>query len=212
MKSQGSAIRVVLVALGAFLSFAVAKPACAGSYASDRVLTGELVVTNAARNQFRLVEHSGSFTAPAGIAVTDFDGKPVRVEFGSDGRPVQISQMAIDYAPITHGFEVVSGEFVVRDPVTRTFGISGDNRTYSAPPGMDPGLYAGQMVELRLDERGQVMSINRIARSADAPLSAREGICAFGDATVASGTSICRGGTMIRCAGGAWVNTSRPCP
>src|SRR5512140_3041507 len=93
----------MFILLGLFLCIQVPGAARAGMAGGDRVLTGELVVTNAARNQFRLVEHSGSFTAPPGTSVTEWDGKPVRVEFGSDGRALQISQIPIDYAPITHG-------------------------------------------------------------------------------------------------------------
>jgi len=194
------------IGLAIFLCSAFPKWADAAS----SVLTGELVVTNAARNQFRLVEHNGSFTAPAGVSVTALDGKPVRVEFGADGRALQITQMPIEYAPITHGFEVVSGEFVLRDPVTRTFGILGDNRSYSVPQGVDAGLYTGQLVELRLDDQGQVMSINRVSRSADAPLPAT-GTCIFGNSSVANGTSTCRTGRLLRCTNGLWADTGTPC-
>jgi len=209
MKTQRVYTSALLLVLLAFvLCFTVPNTACA---AGDRALTGELVVTNAARNQFRLVEHNGTFTAPAGVSVTELDGKPVRVEFGSDGRALQITQMPIDYAPITHGFEVVSGEFVLRDPISRTFGVYGDNRTFTIPQGVDPALYAGHLVELRLDDQGHLMSINGVTRAADAPQSPRLGTCVFGDASVVNGTSICRGGQMLRCSDGMWANTGTPC-
>lgn len=201
----------MLILLSLFLCLQVPGAARAGTAGGDRVLTGELVVTNAARNQFRLVEHSGSFTAPAGTAVTEFDGKPVRVEFGSDGRALQITQMPIDYAPITHGFEVISGELVLRDPVMRTFGIVGDDRTYVAPQGIDAGQYAGRLVQLRLDEQGQVMNINLISRAADAPLSPSPSKCLFGDASISDGASICRSGVLFRCTDGQWVRLGGPC-
>ena len=164
-----------------------------------------------ARNQFRLVQHSGSFTAPAGTALSEFDGKPVQVEFGPDGHTLHIRQMAVDYAPITHGFEVVSGELVLRDPVTRTFGIVGDARTYVAPRGIDAAQYAGRLVQVRLDEDGRVMNINLVARAADAPLSPPLGRCVFGDASIAAGASICRGGRMLRCTDGEWESVGTPC-
>ena len=127
-------------------------------------------MTNAAKNQFRLVEHRGSFTAPAGTALEAWDGKPVEVELGRNGRVLQISAMPIHFEPITHGFEVVSGELLLRDAATREFAIAGDNRTYVAPQGVDIGLYAGHLVEMRLDEQGRVMNVHLIARSADAPM------------------------------------------
>ena len=159
-----------VIVLALFFLLQVPGAAYAGTVAGDRVLTGELVVTNSARNQFRLVEHHGSFTAPAGTALEALDGKPVQVEFGRNGQVLQITQMSIHYEPITHGFEVLSGELLLRDPMTHQFGIAGDSRTFVAPKGMDIRQYAGRLVEMRLDEQGQVMTINLIARSGDAPM------------------------------------------
>jgi hypothetical protein len=177
----------------------------------NRVLTGELVITNAARNQFRLVQHNGSFTAPAGISIEALDGKPVQVELGRDGRVLEISQKPIHYEPITHGFEVISGELVVRDAARRTFAIAGDDHTYVAPSGMNIGQYAGRTVEMRVDEQGRVLDMNLIARSGDAPLSLAPRACLIGDANVANGSSICRRGQTFRCADGEWVNTGATC-
>src|ERR1700687_3734754 len=56
------------------------------------VLTGELVIVNAAQNRFRLVGHSGTFTAPPGTPVEAFDGKPVEVELSRHGRVLPISE------------------------------------------------------------------------------------------------------------------------
>ena len=46
--------------------------------AGTRVLTGELVIINAAKNTFRLVEHAGSFMAPAGTKSPAFTGALAR--------------------------------------------------------------------------------------------------------------------------------------
>jgi len=158
---------VILLALSLVLQFP--GSAYAGSR-SERVVTGELVVTNGAHNQFRLATQPGFFTAPTGMALGDLDGKPVRVEFDREGRVVGISQIPVRIEPVKHGFEVISGQLVLRDSQTGRFAIAGDSRTYAVPAGIDIGQYVGQLVELRLSEEGRVMSINRIARSADSPV------------------------------------------
>jgi hypothetical protein len=205
------ALGVWTLALIAFLVLTVPDAARAGMTAADRVLTGELVVLHGARNQFRLVEHSGSFTAPARTDVAALDGKPVEVELGPDGRVVHIAELPIHIEPIPHSFEIISGELVLRDPIARTFAIAGDERTYVAPRGIDVGQYAGHLVEMRLDEQNQVMNINLNARSADAPALRSVPPCLFGDTGVASGMSICRGGRTFRCVAGEWVNLGTPC-
>ena len=200
--------------IGLFLGLhvpAVGHAGTPGVAASDHVVTGELVVTNAARNQFRIVEHGGAFTAPAGTSVEALDGKPVRVEIGHDGRVLQITQMQINIEPITHGFDVISGELLVRDPMTRTVGIAGDSRTYRAPTGIDVSRYAGRMVEMRVDEQGQIMNINPISRSGDAPMAPSPRQCLLGGASLANGASICRNGTTFSCMNGEWVSLGTAC-
>jgi hypothetical protein len=196
--------------LGLFLAFQP-KPAGARYSEGDRVLTGELVMNKGTARQFHLVGHSGSFTAPSGMDIEAWDGKPVEVEFGGDGRVVQISPMHIEYAPIEHSFVTVSGQLVAQDPVNGTFGIAGDRRTYVAPPGIDIQAYAGRVVEIRLDEHGQVTEINPLTRAADAPLPRSGYACFYGDASFATGASICRRGTVLRCSDGAWVNQGAAC-
>jgi hypothetical protein len=210
LSAMGRIISIITV-IGLFLVLRAPAVAYAGTTASDRVLTGELVVTNAARNQFRLVEQRGSFTAPAGTALEALEGKPVEVELGRNGRVLRISQMPIHFEPITHGFDVISGELVLRDPVTRTFSIAGDNRTYVAPYRINIGQYAGQMVQMRIDEQGRIMDITSLARAADAPVLRSLSECRIGDASVATGSSICRSGRTFRCATGQWVNLGTPC-
>lgn len=178
---------------------------------SERVLTGELVITNAFRNQFRVVGHAGTFTAPPGMIVETFDGKPVRVELSRDGRVVQITEKQIYIEPIEHGFEVVSGQLVVTNAATGTFAIAGDNRTYVAPPRIDVRPYAGRMVLVRLDEQGRVTSIDMTTRAGDAPASRSSRACRFGSTTIADSSSICRDGVTFRCADGEWVNLHTPC-
>lgn len=176
----------------------------------DHILTSELVITDAAGNQFRLVRCRGSFTAPAGMSLEALDGKPVRVEIGRDGLVLRITQMPIHIEPITHTFDVVSGQLVVRDTAARTFAIAGDDVTYTAPSGADIAHNAGRLVEMRVDERGQVMGIEPIAQSADAPPRS-SGQCTLSDASLAHGVAICRHGATFRCTNGEWVDTGAAC-
>jgi hypothetical protein len=172
------------------------------------VLTGELVVTNAARNQFRLVGHGGSFTAPADIPVEALDGKPVQVDLTRDGRVLEISEEPIHFEPIEHGFEVISGELVVRDPLMRTFAIAGDDRVYVAPARVEVSAYAGRMVRVRLDETGRVMAIDSGARAGLAPIAAA---CSYNGRGYSDGASLCQSGIRFRCQSGAWRNAGSTC-
>jgi hypothetical protein len=176
--------------------------------ASDGVLTGELVVTDAAHNRFRLVGHGGSFIAPAGTPVEAFDGKPVRVEISHDGRVLQISQMPIQVEPITHGFGVVTGQLAVADAVMRTFTIAGDDRVYVAPSAVDVRPYAGRIVEVRLDERGNVMDVTLASRFGGAPVTSS---CSYNGQGYSDGASACQSGTQYRCEGGTWRSLGLAC-
>ena len=44
------------------------------------------------------------------------------------------------------------------------FTIAGDNKLYIAPSGIDVRLYAGQLVEVRLDQEGRVKNITLASR------------------------------------------------
>ena len=172
------------------------------------VLTGELVVTDAAKNRFRLVGHGGSFTAPASTSVEVLDGKPVAVEFARDGRVLQITEEPIPVDPITKSYEIISGQLVLSDAMLRTFMIAGDNRVYVAPPGVDIGLYAGRMVEVRVDAQGHVMEIGPAAGAA-APLS---GPCPYAGQGYYDGALVCQSGTQYRCEAGVWRSLGFACP
>jgi hypothetical protein len=174
----------------------------------DRVLTGELVVTNAARNQFRIVGYGGSFAAPPGTPVEALDGKPVEVELARNGRVLGISEMPVHFEPHPHTYEVVSGELLVRDRALRTFSIAGDDRIYLAPAGSDVGLYAGRMVEVRLDEQGQVATVELASRSVRAPVVSS---CSSSGLSYADGTSLCQSGVKFVCEQGQWRNLGTAC-
>ena len=174
----------------------------------SHVLISELVVTDAAKNRFRLVGHGGSFTAPAGTPVEVLDGKPVVVEFAPDGRVLQISEDPVRIDRITRSYEIISGQLVLTDAALRTFTIAGDNRVYDAPSGIDIGPYAGHMVEVRVDDRGEVMDIGPAARSR-APLALA---CPYNGQGYSDGALLCRSGTQYRCEAGAWRSLGFACP
>jgi len=173
------------------------------------VLTGELVATNVSKNQFRLVGHAGSYTAPAGMSVEAWDGKPVEVEIGRDGRVLQISEAPIPIDPIAHGYQTVSGQLVVRDPAQRTFTFARDDRVYIAPAGVDLRRYADRNVEIRLDDQGQVTSLNLAALPAGAPAAA--GPCSYRGQNYAEGAAVCQSGTQFRCEAAAWRDLGFAC-
>ena len=156
------------------------------------VLTGELVIIKGTRNRFRLVGHGGTFAAPAGTSLEPFDGKPVEVEFGRGGTVLAITEEPVHIEPITHGFEVVTGELIVNDPVTGTFSLAGADRVYIAPAATDIRPYAGRMVNVRLDERGRVMGIDAAAQAINATSP-----CTYGGYSYTDGESVYDSGPII---------------
>jgi hypothetical protein len=179
--------------------------------ASGYELTGELVVTGP--NRFRLVGHEGrTFAAPPGFPLQAFDGKPVRAEIGSDGRVLHIAEKPIHIDPITHEYEVVSGELVLADPVQRTFTLAGGDRTYVAPAYMDLRPYAGRRVEIRIDDRGRVSELRLAgAPPAEAVTSGLEGRCDAGGVTYRDGSVRCEHGAQFVCERGDWRNLGTRC-
>jgi hypothetical protein len=188
--------------------------------ASDRVLSGELVVLKGSATQFRIVGTDGTFTAPAGTPLTELDGKAVTVDV-SNGRVTQITEQTVPITPVTSGFETIRGQLVLRDPSASTFGVVGDTGTYRAPAGVDLHPYVGKWVEASIDANGRAAQVTLLAdKPPPAPVvvppmgsaaAARPGTCLVGDATVASGSSVCRGGVTHRCDNGAWVSLGTPC-
>ncbi|HSP96557.1 MAG TPA: hypothetical protein VL049_04855 [Candidatus Dormibacteraeota bacterium] len=188
------------------------------THASERTLSGELVVIKGTSTQFRLVGHDGTFTAPAGTPLQELDGKDVVIEV-SDGRVTEITEKSVAITPVTSGFETVRGQLVLRDAAAQSFGVVGDNSTYIAPPGVDLRPYVGKWVEASIDSGGRASQVTLLAdKPPPAPIppassSAMVGraTCTVGDATVASGSSVCRGGVTHRCDNGAWVSLGTAC-
>ncbi len=200
----------VLLLLGLFFgSQGVFEARAAATMRADgRVLSGELVVINAAQNRFRLVGHSGSYIAPAGARIEELDGKPVQVEISHRGHVLQINEMPIHIEPIAHSIEVVRGQVQVTDAGTRTFAIAGDDRIYVAPPGVDIQPYLGRMVELHLDERGRVAQIELSAPFVGAPMTSA---CSYNGQGYSEGASLCQSGAQYRCEGGTWRRIGLAC-
>jgi hypothetical protein len=170
------------------------------------VFSGELVVTNTARRQFRLVGHGGTLTAPVGTPLEALNGKPVAVELAGGGRVLRITEEPIYFEPITHGQETVSGQFVVRDPSTGAFAIAGDDRIYTAPPGVDIRPYGGRIVEVRLNDAGHVTRIRAVEATAPVVIT-----CVYDGRSYSDGMPVCQSGTQYRCENGTWRNEGLGC-
>lgn len=198
---------------------------CTAANAADRVVHGELVVLNGSSTQFRIVGTEGSWTAPAGTPLEALDGKAVDVRI-SGGRVTEIVEQQVAITPVTSGFETVRGQLVLRDAAAQSFGVVGDPGTYIAPAGLDLRPYVGKWVEATIGADGRAAQVTLLAdrpppaampavvppapAANSAPMPNR-GTCLVGDSTVASGSSICRGGITQRCDNGAWVSLGTPC-
>ncbi|MDX2165948.1 MAG: hypothetical protein SF182_02750 [Deltaproteobacteria bacterium] len=188
--------------------------------AAEQFISGELVVLDGSADRFRLVGHDGTFKAPAGVPLGELDGKNVEVQL-SGGRVTGITERSVAITPITSGYETVRGQMVVRDPVARSFNFAGDTRVYIAEPTIEIAPYAGKWVEVTLDSRGQVSALKLVSEPPPPPVSLQQGVvpapaanaatCAIGNATVASGSTVCRGGITNRCDNGAWVSLGTIC-
>ena len=214
MSSYSSLRRMVFVAL---VALATTLP---GVAAADTI-QGELVVLDGSADRFRLVGRQGTFTAPAGASLAALDGKSVDVELDG-GRVVRISERLVVVTPVTSTIEMVQGQLVVRDPIAGSFAFAGDSRVYVAPAGVAIAPYGGQWVEATLDGRGQVTDLalvppppppaSRPLAPLPPPVAQGATPCLVDTATtVASGSSVCRDGSVLRCDNGAWVRLGTAC-
>lgn len=182
------------------------------SDAAGNTLSGELVIIDGNPNRFRLVDHPGTFAAPAGVSLDQYDGKPVEVTVGSDGRVTQITEMSMHIEPVIHGYEEVSGHVVLSDPNGSRFTLAGDTRSYVAPAGVDIRPYANHRVKMRLNERGEVTNIALASpepsTAGDAPPASN---CSYGGFSYSTGSPLCQSGTQFVCERGAWRNLGTAC-
>jgi hypothetical protein len=176
--------------------------------AQSHTVRSELVASDVAHNRFRLVGH-GTFTAPSHIPVAALDGKTVVVEFGPNGRVIDISEAPVAIQPIVSNREVVWGQLALRDAAMGTFTLAGEPRIYVAPPTVDLRPFAGRMVEVHLDERGQLSRIDLAARSPNAPPTSRT--CIYGGQEYSDGSAICQSGTQYVCEVGGWRSLGLVC-
>lgn len=200
----------LLLSLSLFLSLSLSP-----SYAAEREISGELVILKSGNRQFRIVDHGGSFTAPTGISLDDFDGKPVRVTLGSDGRVLAITEKPIETNPMMRHYQIVTGQLVVSNAAAGAFTITGDGRPFLAPPGLDVRPYANQMVDVFLDEQGQVKSIDRAKGAAlpsgYVPPPLTNPVCTYNGQSYADSMLLCQSGTRYRCETGVWRSIGGPC-
>ena len=197
------------VMLGAVPSVAVAE--------ATSTLTGELVAEGG--SQFRLVGH-GRYTAPPGTPLQALDGKTVQVELAS-GRVVSITESPVPVNPVMHGLSTVRGELRVTDPTMRTFTFASDPQVYTAPPSIDLAAYNGRMVEVNLDEHGQVTEFRLLGPAPQGAYGVPPvvgygappvtGSCMYQGETYSAGAAVCQSGTQYRCDGVKWQSLGSGC-
>jgi hypothetical protein len=209
-----------LVLTCAFLAATALPMATRAQAESERVVSGELVATNASANQFRIVGYPGSFTAPAGTSVTALDGHTVRVEMSSSGHVLQVVDTPVPINPVQHGWSAVRGELRVADAATGRFSFAGDDQSYVAPSSINIAPYNGHYVEIKIDDTGRVAEIHPMDAQAPAqpqswnpppypPVSV--GTCIYLGQAYSSGASVCQSGTQYRCDGTQWQSMGSPC-
>jgi hypothetical protein len=195
--------------LGALLMLFTALPCSAVT-----TIEGELVVIDGHPNQFRIVDHAGQFTAPAGISVEGLDGKPVIVELSDNRQVLRITEKHIPIDPIVHEYETIVGELVVVDATRGSFAIAGTDRTFFAPRSIDPGRYVGRRVEVFVGRDGEVRQIQLAPTSSfrNAPVyMPATSNCSYGGRGYAPGESLCQAGTQFRCEAGTWRSLGVAC-
>jgi hypothetical protein len=154
--------------------------------------------------------------APAGTSVTALDGHNVQVEV-TNGHVASITEVRVPIDPVAHGMSTVRGQLVVADPIGRRFSFAGDTQTYIAPPAItDVVPYAGKMVEIKLDETGQVTDFQLLpASAAPAPASLNtypiSTTCSYRGEMFTAGAAVCQAGTQYRCDGSTWQSLGISC-
>lgn len=206
MKSRSLA--AIAAAFALFASYGAYRPAAA--YADERVLSGELVVLKGTTSQFRIVDNDGTYSAPSGVSLEPYDGKAVRVTV-NNGRVTSIEPQNLDIRSVEHTTSTVQGQLAVGDAVNRTFTIAGDPKVYVAPSYMDIRPYNGRMVQVRLDDSGQVAAIDPVGLPAGPALSAPVTGCSYGGQNYSEGSAVCQAGSQYRCEQGAWRNLGTAC-
>jgi len=206
------AFRVVLFASG-LTALVLGSVSCASrSVAPLRTITGQFVVTDAATDKFRIIGRDGFYTAPTGTPMQALDGRYVQVQLTSSGRVVQVNKAPDVIEPIARGWGNVRGDLVVSDATTGRFKFAGDDHAYFAPSGTDLTLYAGRLVDIRLDESDRVTDMHVVSsvQPAYVPPSAAPS-CSFRDQTYTAGAAICQSGTQYRCDDSQWRSLGIAC-
>jgi hypothetical protein len=182
-----------------------------GNAGQVRMLNGELVRLENGSQRFRLVGNDGTFTAPASIDLTPFEGMPVEVEIDGDGRVQRITEMSMQIEPVTHRIVELSGSLVPGDPVAGTFKLDGDPRQFTAPQGVDVRAYANQLVRVRLDENGRVNKLTLATPPAGHADVVTAKDCIYAGAGYSSGAPLCQSGTQYVCENGEWRSLGTAC-
>ncbi|HYD48987.1 MAG TPA: hypothetical protein VEB21_11595 [Terriglobales bacterium] len=158
------------------------------------VITGHLLVTSP--STFSIAGDSRSYRAPAHLELSRYANQMVQVRLDERGHVTELNFAG----PAVRAADAP----VISDSVCRYNG-----QTYS-----DGAPICQSGTQFRC-ERGEWRNLGLACaepRSAlDPGMAHRSRSCMFGGASVASGSSICRNGTTLRCADGEWININVPC-
>ena len=161
---------------------------------------GELRVTDAATGRFSFAGDNQSYVAPSSINIAPYNGRFVEIKIDDSGRVAEIYPVDTVAPPQTQSWNAA--------PSVGSCIYSG--QTYSS--GSSVCQYGTQY---RCDGTQWHSTGAAFERSAaydttlPPPVSPRD--CALGDATVANGSGMCRGGTTYRCDDGNWVSLQTAC-
>jgi hypothetical protein len=178
---------------------------------SARIITGEFVAQGG--NQFRIVGRGSGFKAPAGTPMQALDGRTVRVELSPGGQVRSITEAPVPISPVLHGWSTIRGQVKVLDPATRRFTFASDSEAYVAPASIDIAAYDGKMVEMKLDEKGDVSEIRLVSPPPSGALSVEpaSGSCLYQGQTYSAGAAVCQSGIQYRCDGARWQSLGSGC-
>ena len=157
------------------------------------VARGQLEMKDEINGTFTLAGDNQIYRAPPSVNIASYAGRMVEVNIDENGRVTTIEPV---------------GPLGSSAPVPANLGCDYGSRTYSA------GSAVCQSGMLYRCDGNQWMSLGSSC-TAGGPIASSGSpatrSCAIGDATVANGSSVCRGATTFRCDDGAWINVGTAC-
>lgn len=160
---------------------------------------GQLAVVDPLNGRFTFAGDNQTYVAPSNVNISSYAGRMVEAKIDENGNVTELR-------PVTG----VSEQAVIpAAPAAGTCSYSG--QIYSA------GAAVCQSGTQYRCDGTHWQSLGTACRTGAADAPANSGAvmsprsCGVGDATVATGSSICRAGTTYRCDDGAWISLGTPC-